>query len=325
MSEYKEFIHSLLLEKNSIALRKIFAVFHLFQSKFEVKMDSKGFELLNKLRNGIGRISSDKFCEQVYDYGLCIRYGYRQEDFINNQISLDDYSGVINFLSAHEVISFIFSFALDERATLQKGEKLIIPEVHYQEFCDVMQQLTQNNDVNHKLNNNPNLATNGENYAVANEDKPVLELIYTPQRNLLIKIVETGEEVQLCKPTTTSINHKLLSYLTKNSNQTFTRSQLEKTEIERTRIDGRDEDMVITVLGKSASWRSKEDKLFSRFLDDIKMKGDLSKLFFGKDFSPNNSIRLTNPITNKYVTESRVNLDEVKAYILSHRKLADNG
>jgi hypothetical protein len=113
---------------------------------------------------------------------------------------------------------------------------------------------------------------------------PVLWLSYNNKRELLL-----NDMFLLTTPRNSSINDRLLSYLTNNPNKIVSRQELE--------AQGRLKDG--------------EDKDFYVFLDDVKIKGDLRKAFFGKDLSKH-TLNLKNPIYKKDLKEQQIEYIDLK-------------
>lgn len=116
-----------------------------------------------------------------------------------------------------------------------------------------------------------------KNIHLTQNNNPMLWLTYTNTRELLLN------DIFLITTTRyNSINDKLLSYLSQHPNKTVQRKELEEQK----------------VLDKD----KKEDKDFYVFLEDIKITGDLRKLFFGQDLSKH-SLHLRNPIPMEVLKE----------------------
>ena len=94
----------------------------------------------------------------------------------------------------------------------------------------------------------------------ADKNAPLLSLSYNNKRHLLLNDI-----FLLTKTRNNSINDRLLSYLIKNPNETVSRQELE--------AEG------VLIVDKD------EDKDFYVFLNDVNIRNDLRKLFFGKDLS----------------------------------------
>jgi hypothetical protein len=122
------------------------------------------------------------------------------------------------------------------------------------------------------------------------ENKQLLWLEYNSCREIILNGVFCIHKCQ-----SGQINDRLLKFLLENPNQVFTRNELfENGTLKET-------------IGENEDVRSnaKETKSFYQLLEDIKISGDLKKLFFGKDLSEN-TICLTNPITKANMNEARV-------------------
>lgn len=99
-----------------------------------------------------------------------------------------------------------------------------------------------------------------------------------------------------------SQNDKMLKFLIKNSNKVYTRADLEKKHI--------------------LNAEKGEDKDFHTFLADIKMKGVLKKLFFGKGLTKN-KICLTNPVYQEDFDRVGIKYIDLKKFLKDLLKKKD--
>lgn len=124
------------------------------------------------------------------------------------------------------------------------------------------------------------------------ENQKLLELSYTGDRKLLL-----NDMFLIANPRYDSINDRMLRFLIKHPNQTYSRKELEEEKVLRV--------------------EDNEDKDFHIILDDIGMKGDLKKAFFSTEMS-RDSICLTNPVNKNQLKE--LGIDSIDLRTLNKTK-----
>jgi hypothetical protein len=144
--------------------------------------------------------------------------------------------------------------------------------------------------ISEKLDKLPDTEKMKEAVLENEENKQLLWLEYNSYQEVILNGVFCIHKCQRGQ-----MNDRLLKFLLENPNQVFTRNELFENGTLKETI-GENEDV---------RSNSKETKSFYQFLEDIRISGDLKKLFFGKDLSEN-TICLTNPITKANMNEARV-------------------
>jgi len=253
------------------------------------------------------------FSEDIQQFHSAIKVQF-QENFN----SFDRFIAVFNQVYKLVLDDKIECFYLDNITKLYNKIKCIPDDFSKSDFENITFKRKEFDNLRKTINghSNVNNATHYEQLqSIKDGDENIFELIYTPHRELIVHFMQDDRKITLCNPRYNSTNDRLLKYIIDNPNKTLSRVELENTPCN-------DEDYQWNSnIGKS-SLRTKptvlksNDKNFTRVLEDIKMTKKLKAVFFGKDFSPEQSIHLTNPVTKKNILESSTTFEELEAEIL---------